>query len=134
MSNPNVDERRSDIRQREALTPGEGKLIRYTVREKQADGTFVNAPNFTAYTEWEFYCFERLGDGGVSQATRQAAAIFYVVAASIAVGVVPYATVTVSEANTALIADKVGLRAHELWAKVSGVWSRLSYGDLPFVN
>lgn len=132
MPNPNIDERRYDVPLREALTPGEAKLLRYTVREKQTNGTFISAANFGAYTEWEFYCFERLGDGGVDQASRKAAAIFWRAAANISVGTAPYAIVDIVEANTALVT--VGVRAHELWAKVNGRWARLSYGDLPFVN
>lgn len=134
MANPNLDERRYDVPLKEALTPGEAKLIRYTVREKQTNGTFISAPNFGAYSDWEFYCFERIGDGGVSQVARQTAAIFYLSGASISTGTAPYAIVDVIETNTALVGAKIGMRAHELWAKVNGRWTRLSYGDLPFVH
>lgn len=130
--NPNLDERRYDIPWKEAITPGEYRLLGYTVREKQLNGSFVNASSFGVYTEWEFYAFDKLGDGGNTQASRQAAAIFFVAAASIGVSGPPLATVPLSEANTALILP--GMRAHELWAKISGNWSRLSYGDLPVVR
>ena len=130
MANPNIDERRYDISWKEATTPGETRLINYTVREKQSADVFTNATTFAIYTEWEFYCFDKLGDGGVDQATRQARAIFYVAAASINVVTPPNALVTCPAASTALVIP--GMRAHELWAKVSGEWSRLSYGNFPF--
>ena len=129
--NPNVDERRYDFPWKEATTPGETRLVGYTVREKQLDGSFINASTFASYTDWEMYCFEKLGDGGIDQASRQTAAIFYIPIANINVAAPPLALVTCSNAKTALVTP--GLRFHELWAKVSGEWTRLSYGDFPFV-
>lgn len=132
--NPNIDERRYDVPMREALTPGEARLIRYSVREKQTDGSFLPAANFGAYTEWEFYCLEKLGSAGIDQASRRSGSLFYLTGASINVGTPPYAVVSLDTPDTVLIGAKVGMRAHELWAKVSGSWTRLSYGDLPFVD
>ena len=128
--NPNVDERRYDIPLKEATAPGEARLIRYSVREKQVAGTFIPAASFATYTEWECYVFDKLGDGGETQAIRRANSIFYVVAADINVGAVPYAIASCTELQTALV--KPGMRAHELWAKVNGKWTRLSFGDFPF--
>jgi len=125
-----VDERRYDIPRTEACTPGEARSIRYSVREK-TNGVFAAATSFAAYSDWEFYLYDKLGDGGLDQTARQAAAIFYVEAASFTLSA-PYATVPMTEAQTALV--NPGMRAHELWVKIGGAWSRVSYGDVPFVT
>jgi hypothetical protein len=129
ITNPNVDERRYDISEREKTTPGELRRIRYSVREKQANGSFLAAPNFATYTDWECFIFGKLGDGGVTSATRITAAKIYVPTGSINVAVPPYAIATLTEAQTAIL--EPGMRYHELWAKVNTFWTRLSYGEFP---
>lgn len=130
--NPNIDERRYDIPLKEATVAGEQRKIRYTVREKQLAGTFINAASFATYSEWECFIFDKLGDGGKTSAERQAAALIYVATASISVVAVPYAIATLS--STATQSLKAGMRAHELWAKVNSEWTRLSYGEFPVVD
>ncbi len=126
-----VDERRYDISAKYAIARGEYRSIRYTVREK-VGGVWTNVSTFTPFTEWEFYCLDRLGtDKTLTQVGRQTASIFYVAVGAMTLSV-PYVTVPMTELQTAM--PSVGTRAHELWVKINGNWSRVSFGDLPFVD
>lgn len=125
-----ADRRRYDVPIDDACTPGEARNLRYTVKEG-AEGAETNVTDFSDYTEWECYVFPSLEAGGSSQAVRRANATFYVEADDMDVTTEPYVVVPMTAEQTALV--DAGFPGHELWVKIDGAWTRVSYGTLPFV-
>jgi hypothetical protein len=125
-----VDERRSDVPTSEARTPGEAITVRFTVREKQSDGSYLDASAFTGYADWEFYLLATLDAAGPTAAQLLAADILGG-NATITPGTAPLVDVAIAEADSANV--PIGLRAYELWATVDGSRTRLAFGTIPFV-
>ncbi len=126
------DLRRSDISRARAATPGEDYVISFTVREEQADGSFIQAVSFAGYSDWALYVFDDLRDAGASAVARGSAAIYTLSGSNFDVTTAPNAVATAAGSVTALVAP--GDRGYELWATANSLTKRLAYGTLPFAH
>lgn len=128
------DLRRFDIPRTKAPTPGEDFTIDFTVREEQADGSFVNATSFASYSDWKFYVFDDLRDAGGTAAERGSAAIYSRTDGGngIAEGTPPAVSVTSPGSLSAQVTP--GERGYELWATAGAATKRVAYGTIPFVH
>lgn len=122
-----ADSRRYDFSRADARTAGEDFEITFTVREKQSDGSYLNAASFAAYSGWVCYLFDDYRDAGGTAAERSTAAI---ASGAVTPGTPPSITVAYTALQTANV--RPGDRWYELWATVSSKLTRLAYGILPF--
>lgn len=133
---PVEDERRYDIPEAEAFTPGEGRNVSVTVKvrtgvDSNGNGIYANETDFAPYSEWEFYLFNDRRDGGATQTARRNGAVAYRSEGSgITEGTPPAVAITLRSQDTQDM--RTGDRWYELWVKISGEWSRVRYGIIPF--
>jgi len=123
------DVRRYDFPETDPIVPGEGKILRFTVRERTGPNTWVNASSFAQYANTTFFLMDKAADAGTTDAERKAKSVFW---ASATPGTPPYMDVILSPAQTALV--RTGARWYELWTDYDGVPTRLAYGHISFVD